>query len=67
MARRTSQTITDHVTCDICGKEWDEDVTRRKIDDDKDDMCPECHSANIVNTSGCDLCTDCGYSACPVG
>ena len=45
MARRTSQTITDHVTCDICGKEWDEDVTRRKIDDDKDDMCPECTEA----------------------
>jgi ribonucleoside-diphosphate reductase alpha chain len=28
------------------------------------DICPSCHTANLIRVEGCNSCTNCGYSAC---
>lgn len=46
MTRRTSKTVTETITCDICGKTWDEEVHGfNRNNPSQDDLCDDCQGA----------------------
>lgn len=50
--------VMNELRADEMTKEYESEVQKDLISE-----CPSC-SGTMIQTEGCDLCTDCGYSSC---